>query len=898
MAKLVTLTIDGVQVSVPAGTLVVDAAKKVGIDIPVFCYHPKMEPVGMCRMCLVEIGRPLIDRTSGELVLEEDGSPKIQFGPKLETACTTRVTEGMVINGMGEKAKAARDDIIEFLLTSHPLDCPICDKGGECPLQNLTIKFGAGESRFIYNEKMHLAKHVPLGELIYLDRERCIQCGRCVRFQHEIADDPVIDFYNRGRSLEIITLSEPGFDSYFSGNTTDICPVGALTTADFRFGARPWELKPAATICSHCPVGCNLTMNIRREAAAGGEWIVKRVMPRQNESVNEIWICDKGRFGHHYAGKSEGDKNNPARLTEPLVRKNADSNHAGELVPVSWDEALTIIADRFKQAGENLLTILGGRLSNEDLFNLNKLTVGLGGETVQYSHMAGGEFTSRYGLPPGSNLTDLGPDDAVLVVACDLEEEAPIWWLRVKQAAERGVKVISLNARSTKIDRVASFTLHYPYGMETAAVLALLNTLSTKPLGLPESVQSLAQDPAFLNAAKVFSQAGNALVLFGSDGAGVEQSQALAQACANLLVSTDHAGRVNNGLIGVWPRANDQGAWELGLRTHSNIHEKIENAQAVYIAAADPAGDDPAYLGLTGFGGDAFIVVQDLYLSQSARLADVVLPALSWIEREGSFTSGDRRVQRFYTVIPDIAKPIPKVESQGVIKTSLLTAGEMVLSGPLADYAIPALIAQKIGGELSLPSRSASIVFDEIARTVPVFSGLSYNLLSETSEQWPIIGREDLYYGGTGYENNQGLGAQLPLAETEEKSSLQLSGSSVEFIHIPRLGQIAFPVNRLYDRGQTLIHSKLILERIGEPFVVISAIDAERIRVEAGGMVQISFDSTSTSSNASFSSDNKVIVKVQISEELPERVALIPRSFGMPGYKPVQVDIRKIEKSV
>ena len=338
--KLVSLNIDGIQAQVPAGTLVVDAAKMVGVDIPVFCYHPKMEPVGMCRMCLVEIGRPMIDRATGQPVLEEDGSPTIHFGPNLETACTTLVSEGMVVLGMTDIARAGREDILEFLLTSHPLDCPICDKGGECPLQNLTMDFGRGESRFQYGEKMHLGKHVPLGELIWLDRERCIQCGRCIRFQRDLVDDPVISFFHRGRSTEIVTFSEPGFDSYWSGNTTDICPVGALTTEDFRFGARPWELDASASICNHCPVGCNLTLNVRREAASGGKAVIKRVMPRQNEYVNEIWICDKGRFGHHFAAP------NAERLSEPLVRKE------GELQPASWDEALALVAERFKAAGD------------------------------------------------------------------------------------------------------------------------------------------------------------------------------------------------------------------------------------------------------------------------------------------------------------------------------------------------------------------------------------------------------------------------------------------------------------------------------------------------------------------------------------------------------------------
>src|SRR4030065_2147447 len=202
MTKQVTLSINGISVTVPDGTLVADAAKMAGIDIPVFCHHPKLEPVGMCRMCLVEIGRPVRDRATGEFVME-NGQPKIQFLPKLETACTNRVEEGMVVLTQSLKAKDGQRGAVEFLLTSHPLDCPICDKGGECPLQNLTMAHGPGKSRFLFEDKAHLAKRVPLGDLIVLDRERCIQCGRCVRFQEEIVGEPVIGFSERGRQLEI-----------------------------------------------------------------------------------------------------------------------------------------------------------------------------------------------------------------------------------------------------------------------------------------------------------------------------------------------------------------------------------------------------------------------------------------------------------------------------------------------------------------------------------------------------------------------------------------------------------------------------------------------------------------------------------------------------------------------
>src|SRR6266516_652141 len=229
-----------------------------------------------------------------------------------------------------------------------------------------TMAFGPGKSRFIYDEKFHLGKHVPLGDLIVLDQERCIQCARCIRFQDEIVGDPVLDFDERGRGMKIITQSDPGFDSIFSGNTTDICPVGALTTTDFRFEARPWELESQASICTQCPVGCNITLNTRREARANGDVVVKRVMPRQNEQVNEIWICDKGRFGHHHS-RSEN------RITSPMIRKN------GKLVEATWDEALNAVAAKLK-LNTSTGAIAGPMLSNEDLWELRRLVEGNSGK--------------------------------------------------------------------------------------------------------------------------------------------------------------------------------------------------------------------------------------------------------------------------------------------------------------------------------------------------------------------------------------------------------------------------------------------------------------------------------------------------------------------------------------
>jgi len=874
MTNLVTLTIDGLQVEVPEGTLVVDAAKKIGIDIPVFCYHPKMEPVGMCRMCLVELGNPVIDRSTGKPVLEEDGTPKIQFSPKLETACTTPVSQGMVVIGASDRVKEAREDVLEFLLTSHPLDCPICDKGGECPLQNLTMEFGPSRSRFAFSDKKHMEKHVPLGDLIFLDRERCIQCARCVRFQDLIADDPVIGFYNRGRSLEIETHSEPGFNSYWSGNTTDICPVGALTTADFRFGARPWELQTAASICTHCPVGCNLTLNIRREAVSGGNTVVKRIMPRQNEDVNELWICDKGRFGYHFASNAPLHDDHK-RIIEPLIRQE------GKLVATSWDNALQIASEKLRTSGNNLFTLAGGRLSNEDFYNLGTLTDKLGGKKALYSTMGGGENTRNFGLPEGSTLSDIGEGDVVLVVGSDLEEEAPLWWLRVKQAAQRGANLIVLNTRETKLNRHANHFIKVDFGTATALIVAMTSIIKQAPKqrqNLTESIQNFLNDQSVQKAAKEFAQAKNAMIFYGSDGMGLRETEALSQACVNMLVESKHVGKPNNGLIGVWQHANDQGAWEIGWKPSRHLEDDIQNAEVLYIIAADPEGDDPAFH--PAFGGDKFVIVQELFLTQTARLADIVLPAQSWIEREGSYTSGERRVQRFYPALSATTVPPKQESSPGTRHSPVLLSLKPELEGPQADYSIPAFIAERLGID-GLVTSSASRVFDQLASKMPVFKDLDYQKLAETHEQNPIIGRDDLYYGGTGYANRQGLGVQLPLASEE----IIPESPVIKDATLPKLGMMAFPITRLYDQGTTLAHSKLLKNRIGESYVIVNAYDAGRIKVDDGDMVRIRFSETGTT----------VAVKAMISEELPERVLLIPRSFGIPINSPAIVELKREE---
>jgi NADH-quinone oxidoreductase subunit G len=827
----VRLTIDGRPVTVPAGTLIVDAAKKAGIDIPVFCYHPKLEPVGMCRMCLVEVGRPARDRTTGEVPLDETGKPKLFYNVKLETACTTPVGEGWDVRVQSEKALAGRKEVVEFLLTSHPLDCPICDKGGECPLQNLTIGHGPGISRFDFDDKIHLKKRVPLGDLIFLDRERCIQCARCIRFQEEIAADPVIGFYERGRTLEIVTFSEPGFDSYFSGNTTDICPVGALTTTDFRFGARPWELNAAASICPHCPVGCNLTLNTRRDAESGGAEIIKRVMPRQNEQVNETWICDKGRFAHHYASS-------PTRLQRPLVRRD------GQLVEATWDEALRAAADGLRAGGSELLGVAGGRLSNEDLFLFRRTVEAAGGTAVLDGRMRGGDLVAHYGLGRQADLGRLGRGDAILVAGADLHEEAPIWWLRVKQASERGATLIVAHPRPTRLSGFAAHRLPVEYGRSVEAILGLAYGAA----GVRE-FERFGQAPETAAAGKAIAEAGNVVIFFGEEGLDGAGSQALAEACASLLVATGHAGKENSGLVAVWPHANDQGAWDLGLRPAEDLDGTLRQAKTAYMAAADPLGDDPSIQ--AALDSLSFLVVQELYLTATAERAHVVLPAQSFVEREGSLTTGEGRVQRFYPAVP------PRGETR-------------------PDWWIAGALGRLLGAPE--PPVSPAECQEQIAGAVPAYRQITYASLAEVQEQWPLVGGEDLYFGGTAYANRQGLGVKRP-SGLESGLSMSVSWPAPPSA-VPGSGLLFVPVYRLYDRGTTILPSTLLEPRRGRSQVELNPADAQAMGIADGSRVTFEWDHRTETAEAA------VVAAV------PAGVALVPRSSGVSLPVPVRGRLR------
>ncbi|HSQ40386.1 MAG TPA: molybdopterin-dependent oxidoreductase, partial [Anaerolineales bacterium] len=513
--------------------------------------------------------------------------------------------------------------------------------------------------------------------------------------------------------------------------------------------------------------------------------------------------------------------------TKPLVAKD------GKLAKASWKSALDLASEKLTDYKKNLIVLASGRLSNEDLFNLKSFADLAGGKAILYTDMGGGELTAHVGVGQGFDLGKLGANDAILVVASDLYEEAPIWWLRVKQAAERGATLIVANPRETKLDKHAKFVIRYSYGDEIKTVEDLNG--KTK-------------------IADAFAKAENVVILFGSEGLGLAGSTSVAAAAADLLKETNRAGKPNSGLIGVWPRANDQGAWEMGYEPSDDLTEELKG-KAVYIVGADPAGDDPALA--KALKAAKFVVVQDISLTATAGLADVVLPAQAYTEREGTFTSGERRAQRFYPAVPVTGEARP-------------------------DFVITSQIARQMG--YILEGTSPSIVFDFLATDVKSYEGLDYSKLAEVTEQWPLVGRGDVNYGGTSYENKHGLGAQLTSAAGRGETFKLPAAKKAKSLR-PKEGEVlAVPVTRLYDQGTTVLPAELLAERIGEPSVTLNPATARELGAEAGELVKLAFNGTQAE------------VRVRTDEAVPTGVALVPRSFGLAVREPVVVSVKSVKK--
>src|SRR2546428_2361422 len=461
----INLTIDGKKLTVPAGTLIVAAARTVGIEIPVFCSHHKLDPVGACRLCLV------------------DFSPG---PPRPQTACTTPVSEGMVVRTQSAMAVQARADILEFELANHPLDCPVCDKGGECPLQDFTFRHGYPTSR-IDGPRLHFKKPIPLSETIALDRERCVLCYRCTRYYDEVAWEQELTVGQRGVQSFITSQFDQPLQSIFSGNIIDLCPVGALTSRVWRFESRPWDMTPTASICSKCAVGCNVNLWQRR-----GQLV--RVTARENDDIDEGWICDRGRFDYT-------DVNDPTRLRTPRIRCASGT----------WADALTAVANGIKGKGAKLGVSLPKDITNEEAFLFQRMLDGpLRGARVK---MHG---RTALPLPFGGTLRIKEIDDArvLVLVASGTENEVPIVNLRIKKAvSKRGARLIVIHPDGVDLDRDPR-TVHIRNAPGSAAA----------------EVRKLASN-------ELLKSAGGLVAILYGDGLGSEEIVDLAKSCRELAES-------------------------------------------------------------------------------------------------------------------------------------------------------------------------------------------------------------------------------------------------------------------------------------------------------------------------------------------------------------------------
>ena len=643
----VTVLVDGIEVSVPKGTLVIRAAELIGIEIPRFCDHPLLEPVAACRQCLVEIGTP-------------DRGGVVRFMPKPQPACAITVSPGMAVRTQltSDVARLAQEGIMEFLLINHPLDCPICDKGGECPLQNQSMSHGRSETRFD-SPKRSFPKPIPVSAQILLDRERCVNCARCTRFSEQIAGDPFIELLERGSQQQVgIATGEP-FESYFSGNTIQICPVGALTSTSYRFRARPFDLVSTPTACEHCASGCELRSDHRRG-------YVTRRLAGNDPAVNEEWSCDKGRFAF---ASTRGDD----RITTPMIR-----GEDGELIPTSWSDALDVAARGLAAHRGNAAVLTGGRVTTEDAYAYAKFArVALGSNDVDFRARAHSSEEAaflaalvagrgvRYG-DPTVTYRDLEAAPVVLLVALEPEEESPIVYLRLRKAARRARTVVASVAAyaSPGLDKCGGILLQAAPGAEAAVLSALSGKQATEgpsaavheKLRAPGAVVLVGERavaaPGLLSAAAALAAATGARLAWVPRRAG-EHGALHAGALPGLLPG----GRPANDAVA---RAQVGAAWGVELPTAAGrdtagilAAAAAGSLGALVVGGVEVADLPDRSLAFAALDNVGFLVSLEVRESAVTMRADVVLPVAAVAQKDGSFTDWEGRDRRFTRVLAE-----------------------------------------------------------------------------------------------------------------------------------------------------------------------------------------------------------------------------------------------------
>ena len=720
MSELVTVTINGSDHQVPAGELLIRAAQDTGTYIPRFCWHERMEPVGMCRMCLVQVETPR--------------------GPMIITACTNPVADGMVVDTENADVKKSQEAILEFLLANHPLDCPVCDKGGECPLQDQALAYGPGESRFV-EIKRNFEKPIPISDLVLLDRERCILCARCTRFSDEISGDPLIEFQDRGNTTLVNTFPDLPFSSYFSGNTVQICPVGALTAKPYRFRARPWDLQKVESSSQFD------TAHPRVEIHSSQNEIL-RYTGVDNDATNHGWLSDKDRFGFEYLRSDD-------RLTSPVVRRD------GELVEVDWPEALDIVATRLQliideDGGDALAVIGGANGTNEDAYALARFAREVLG-TRNVDATSDDSLSSHFLAASVDRgiISDLDDADTILVWGPDLKEQHPTLYLRARRAAQTlGKTLVVIHPRVTGLDDRASHKLTYRPGGGFELLAQIRD-------GVHEDVSEA------LGREKVVALVGIASVADGP---------LLAEAVAALVRQT--AGRAR--ILPLASRSNVYGALDMGLapdllpgrvvadRPGKGTREIMEGLDAgdirgLLMVGADPIRDmhDPR-AAANGLFAAEYVIAIDLFHNDSNRYADVIFPAAGFAEKEGTVTNLEGRVQKVNQLRPAPGSARP-------------------------DWVILDDLATHMDRPLGLAS--AETIAKEISENVELYSGVTHDHLEWEARDGavvPIDGKRRFEHIPVAVEGQKAPGAPLVLHRART-----MYDDGVRLRHCPSLHPLA-----------------------------------------------------------------------------------------------------------
>ncbi|HEY5274152.1 MAG TPA: NADH-quinone oxidoreductase subunit NuoG [Acidimicrobiales bacterium] len=694
--EMISITVDGTPIKAHPGELIIAAAEREGVFVPRFCYHPRMEPVGMCRMCLVEVSGPR--------------------GFSLQPACFLKVADGLEVLTNSDKARKAQEGVLEFLLVNHPLDCPVCDKGGECPLQDQALSHGPGESRFV-EEKRHWAKPIEIGHFVELDRERCIQCARCTRFADEIAGDAEIDMSARGDLIEISPFPTKPFNSYFSGNTIQICPVGALTAAPYRFKARPWDLEQVESTCTTCSVGC-------RHVAQSSAGKLVRFLGIDSDPVNQSWLCDKGRFSFETLYGEH-------RVTQPMLRKG------DALVEVRWHEALaaatTALRDAQAADAASIAVVGGARFSNEDAYAWAKLAKSvLGTDSVDAQLGDGLPAETVLGLPRAT-IDEACSARVVILLGPDLREELPVLFLRLRAAAlANATKLVEISPVETSLSSLAEVRLSYVPGESRLLAEGLVG----------DSEQAEAEGDALedLRRARALIGDGSDVVVVLGRPSLAESGETIASSAAAL-----HAGLPGARFLSALRRANVHGALDMGLApgvapgrvalasaseeltrewgelplsagrdaTHILQSAAAGDIAVLVLLGADPLSDFPdRSLAKAALERVPFVLSLATNLDASSSGATVVLPVTADGERSGTTTNLEGRVSRLAA----------KVATPGVVWA-------------------PWIVATEIGARLGAPLGAATLesLTDEISRVAPAYAGVDAALLGDADRRDGVV---------------------------------------------------------------------------------------------------------------------------------------------------------------